>query len=620
MAPTDQAKESRQVAEAARQKEWRKPSFMKDMFLGDLRLDRIHPFPESKAGDRPGYRDFVERFKAYLLDAVDPIAIDATGEFPADMVARLAGLGALGMNIPAEYDGMGFTKEEYCRVMQLFTPYEGSLLGFLSPHQSVGVPECVKLFGTEEQKRDFLPRCATGDISAFALTENEVGSDPARVATTLRETPEGDAYLLDGEKLWCTNGTVAALLVVMARHAESGKISAVIVETAWEGVEVAHRCRFMGLSALQNGVLRFANVRVPKSHLLGKEGAGLRIALTALNTGRLSIPFGALGVAKKALEVTRVWTSERQQWGRRLGDHEAIALKLANMAATVFAMESVITLACRLADAGELDIRLESAAAKEFNTTRMWALLDDAMQARGGRGYEKESSLLARGEKPMPVERLMRDQRVARIFEGASEIMHLLMAREAVDKHLEVAGAWIDPEAPVGKRLAALPRIAAFYAWWYPTRWWGGRGWLGYGEFGPLARHARFAHRASRRLARQAFHGMIVHQAGLEFRQGFLFRWVDIALELFAVTAAISRADTLRRAGDPNAAEAARLADLYARGARIRVEELFRGLWKNTDQQSYAIAQDALAGKFRFLEEGIITLEETWAAQAKAKG
>lgn len=610
MSKTSQEQESRRVAEAARQKDWRKPSFMKDLFLGDLHMERIAPFPGAGDPLRPEYLDFRERFRNYLLSGVDPLEVDATGEFPEDIIERLTELGALGMNIPSAYGGLGFSKYEYARTMQLFSAYEGSLLGFLSPHQSVGVPECVKLFGTDAQKAEYLPRCANGEISAFALTENEVGSDPANLATTLENTPDGEAYLLNGVKLWCTNGTVADLLVVMARHKESGKISALIVEMAWPGVSVEHRCRFMGLSALQNGVIAFRDVRVPKACLLGKEGAGLRIALTALNTGRLSIPFGALGVAKKALEVSRTWAASRMQWGRRLGDHEAIGLKVGNMAATVFAMESCITLACRMADAGTLDIRLESAASKEFNTTRMWAMLDDAMQIRGGRGYEKESSLLARGETAMPVERLMRDQRVARIFEGASEIMHLLMAREAVDKHLEVAGAWVDPDASIGKKLAALPRMVAFYARWYPTRWLPGKGLFGYGAYGSLAPHLRFVHRASRRLARQAFHGMLVHQAALEYRQGFLFRWVDIAMELFAMSASISHADTLQKKNASNAADAVHLADCYCRGARHRVRTLFQDLWKNDDRAQYALAQETLDGRFAWLEEGIISLAE----------
>jgi alkylation response protein AidB-like acyl-CoA dehydrogenase len=606
--------QSREVAEASRQKEWRKPSFMKELFLGNFRLDLISPYPNFGQPERPEYTEFVARLKQYFLDELDPVEIDETGAFPPGTIERLAELGALGMNMPKEYGGMGFTKSEYCRTMELSASYEGSMMGFLSPHQSVGVPECIKLFGTPEQKKEFLPRCAKGEVSAFALTENEVGSDPARLTTTLSETPEGDAWLLNGTKLWCTNGLVAKLLVVMARHAESDQISAVVVEADWPGVSIEHRCHFMGLSALQNGVLQFTNVRVPKKNVIAAPGKGLRVALTALNTGRLSIPYGALSCAKKALEMSRVWASQRKQWGKALYQHEAIGHKLTRMAATVFAMETVIDLACQLTDRNELDTRLESAASKEWNTSRAWELMDDAMQIRGGRGYEKESSLRARGERPMPVERIMRDMRVQRIFEGASEIMHLLMAREAVDKHLEVAGAMIDPKASMGTKLAALPKIAAFYATWYPSRWFSLAGRFGYGEYGDLAPHLRYVHRASQRLARQAFHGMLRYQAGLEKRQGFLFRWVDIAMELYAMAALCSRTHAMVTAGVPEAKKAAALCDVFCRQAQRKADRLFHELWHNDDDLNTTTAKAVAEGHFTWLERGIVTLDEADAA------
>lgn len=607
--------ESRAVAEASRQKDWRKPSFMKQLFLGDFQYGMITPFPGVGEAERPEYTAFTERMRKFLLEEIDPLQIDATGDFPPHVIPRLAALGALGINLPAEYGGLGFSKTEYCRVMELSNAYEGSLMGFLSPHQSVGVPECVKLFGTDAQKREYLPRCAQGEVSAFALTEHDVGSDPARLTTSLEMDPDGDGYLLSGEKLWCTNGTVAKLLVVLARHRESGKISAVIVETAWPGVRVEHRCHFMGLSALQNGVISFSGVRVPRACLLGAEGQGLRIALTALNTGRLSVPYGSVGCAKKLLEVSRTWAASRQQWGKPLAEHEAIALMLGNMAALTYAMESIILLACRMTDLGECDMRLESAATKEWNTSRAWEIADMAMQIRGGRGYEKESSLIARGDRPMPVERLMRDMRVARIFEGASEIMHLLMAREAVDKHLEIAGALIDPAVPLTKKLSALPRVALFYARWYPAQWLPFRAWLGFGGHGRFTRHLRFIERSSRRLARAAFHGMLVFGPGLEKRQGFLFRWVDIAMELFAMSASIARAEALAVKCQPEGESAAALAEAFCAGARHKVEALFQALWRNADATAVALSKGVTAGEHQWLESGIITLDEADAAR-----
>jgi alkylation response protein AidB-like acyl-CoA dehydrogenase len=524
------------------------------------------------------------------------------------------------MKIPTKYGGLGFTNGEYNRVMTILGSVDGNLGALLSAHQSIGVPQPLKLFGTEDQKKKYLPRCAAGEISAFALTEQNVGSDPARLATTAEKTPAGDAYVLNGSKLWCTNGTLAKLLVVMAVDPKTRKISAFVVETAWKGVSVEQRCHFMGLRALANAVISFKDVRVPAENLIGAEGRGLKIALTTLNDGRLSIPNTSVGTAKACLAIVRKWGNERVQWGRPVGEHEAIAHMIADMAARTYAMESVANLATEMSDRGGYDIRLEAAAAKEWNTFRAWEIVDDTMQIRGGRGYETERSLAQRGEEPVGVERMMRDYRINKIFEGSTEIMHLFMAREMVDKHLQVAGAIIDPEKGLGQKLAALPGMAAFYAWWYPSRFLGWGLWPRYASFGRLASHLRFVERSSRRLARQSFHGMLVYQARLQRKQAFLFRLVDIANELFAMAASVSRARALSDAGGPEAAPAQDLADQFCRSSRRRVRRLFRDLWSNDDALRYRGALDVLRGRHTWLERGTLGGAEGRAGErAKAE-
>ncbi len=610
MAPTSpetSERESLKVAEASRQQEWHQPSFMRELFLGNFRLDLVHPYPLPGA-ERPEFTAYYDEMKRFLREDVDSVEIDATGEYPEQVIETLRRMGAFGMKIPKEYGGLGFTNGEYQKVMQLLGSVDGNIVALLSAHQSIGVPQPLKLFGSPELKKKYLPRCARGEISAFALTEPNVGSDPARLSTTAEKSADGTAYVLNGTKLWCTNGTIAKLLVVMAVDPKTRKISAFVVETAWAGVKVEHRSHFMGLRALANGVISFKDVVVPVENLIGQEGRGLKIALTTLNDGRLSIPNGSVGTAKLCLEICRKWASERVQWGKPVGKHEAIAHKISSMAAHTFAMEAIAALATEMADRGGYDIRLEAAAAKEWNTDRTWEIVDDMMQIRGGRGYETEKSLKERGEQPIGVERMMRDYRINKIFEGSSEIMHLFMAREMVDKHLQVAGAMIDPDKPMSAKLAALPKMGAFYAGWYPTRWLGWGRWPRYSEFGVLATHLRFVERSARKLARASFHGMLRYQARLQNKQAFLFRLVDVANELFAMSATVARARALAEKQRPEAAEARHLADLFCRISRRRVQRLFDALWDNDDVPLYRAGVDVLDGRHEWLEKGILGL------------
>ncbi len=605
-----EALEARKVAEESREKEWRGQSFMRDVFLGNFRIDLLERL-SLDAPSRPEFWEFYRKMSDFLRDHVDSSEIDATGEYPPHVVRGLAELGAFGMKIPKEYGGLGLTHPEYVRVMELIGAYDGNVIALLSAHQAIGVPQPVKLFGTEEQKKRFLPRCAKGAISAFALTEPAVGSDPARLATTAELSDDGDHYVLNGQKLWCTNGTLAELIVVMARNPATKRINCFVVEMDWPGVSVDHRCHFMGLRALANGVISFDNVKVPKENRIGNDGDGLKIALVTLNTGRLSLPAATAGSGKRFVEVVRKWSNARIQWGVPVGKHEAVAHKNAHILASTFAMESIAYVVGELADMKGVDIRLEAAAAKEWNTVRNWRLSDETLQIRGGRGYETERSLEARGEPGIGIERIVRDNRINLIFEGSSEIMHLFIAREAVDKHLQVSGKLVDPDASIGQRLGALPKIIAFYSWWYPTRWLRWSFWPSFSRYGKLAKHLRYAARASARLARNTFHGMARFGPGLERRQGFLFRVVDIGLEIFALASTIRHAHKLQQEGFEDAARAVDLADFFARQTRRNIDALFRQLWRNDDARATRIGQELLAGKHTWIERGVDPLPFT---------
>jgi alkylation response protein AidB-like acyl-CoA dehydrogenase len=609
------AQESRAVAEAARETEWRKPSFAKELFLGRLRLDLIHPHPRPTSRDREKGDAFLARLRRFLETEVDPAVIEREARIPDEILKGFKEIGVLGMQVAEEYGGLGLTKLYYTRALQLIGSVSPALAALVSAHQSIGVPQPIKLFGTPEQRRRYLPRCARTDITAFLLTEPDVGSDPARLRTSAVPTDDGCAYVLNGVKLWGTNGVIADLLVVMAKVPKSdghrGGITAFVVEADSPGVTVERRNAFLGLRGLENSVTRFQDVRVSAENVIGCEGQGLKIALTTLNAGRLSLPAICVAGSKWALNIAREWSAARQQWGRSIGEHEAIADKVAFIAATSFALEAVLELSSVLADDDRNDIRIEAALAKLYGSEMAWRIADELVQIRGGRGYETAASLGARGEKAAPVEQVLRDLRINRIFEGSTEIMHLLIAREAVDTHLAVAGDIVDRSVPRKRRVRATVRAATFYAGWLPTLAVGsGQLPSSYAEFGRLAKHVRYVERASRHLARSTFYGMSRWQGRLEHRQVFLARVVDIGAELYAMTAACVRARMLGQEDPEAGSGAAELADAFCAQARVRVEALFHGLWHNADATNRRLAKDVLEGRHSWAEDGVLLLAD----------
>ncbi len=606
--------QARAVAEESREAGWEKPSFAKELFLGRFPLELIHPFPRPSDGETARTEEFLGKLREFLRN-VDGSVIERDSQIPDEYVKGLAELGCFGMKIPSEYGGLNMSQVAYNRALMMVATVHPSLGALLSAHQSIGAPEPLKLAGTEEQKRRFLPRCAAGAISAFLLTEPDVGSDPARLASTAIPIDDGQAYELDGVKLWTTNGTVADLLVVMARVPKSdghrGGISAFVVEADSPGITVERRNKFMGLRGIENGVTRLHKVRVPRENLIGREGDGLKIALTTLNAGRLSIPAMATGSAKWSLKIAREWSRERVQWGKPIGKHAAVASKISFIAATCYALEAVLELSGQMADEGRNDIRIEAALAKLWSSEMACVIADELVQIRGGRGYETAESLAARGERAVPVEQAVRDLRINRIFEGSSEIMRLLIAREAVDAHLTAAGDLANPKADFRQKAKAAAGASGFYAKWLPQLVFGeGQLPTSYREFGRLATHLRFVERCARKLARNTFYGMARWQAELEQKQGFLGRIVDIGAELFAMSAACVRAEAQRVADPAQGERAYELADAFCRQATLRVDALLDALWANTDSTDIALASNVLEGRYIWLEEGILDQSE----------
>src|ERR1700752_4618356 len=617
--------QARALAEESRESGWDKPSFAKELFLGRFPLELIHPFPKPSDADEERTRAFLGKLREFL-DTSDGSVVERDAQIPDEYVKGLAELGCFGMKIPAEYGGLGMSQVAYNRALLMVSSVNPSLGALLSAHQSIGVPEPLKLAGTPEQKRKFLPRCAAGAISAFLLTEPDVGSDPARLAASATPIEDGKAYELEGVKLWTTNGVVAELLVVMARvpkrDGHRGGISAFVVEADSPGITVERRNKFMGLRGIENGVTRLHRVRVPSENLIGREGDGLKIALTTLNAGRLSVPASATGSSKWALKIAREWSGERVQWGKPLAKHEAVASKVSFIAATTYALDAVLELSAQMADEGRNDIRIEAALAKLWSSEMACLIADEVLQIRGGRGYETAESLAARGERAVPIEQVVRDLRINRIFEGSSEIMRLLIAREAVDAHLSAAGDLANPKADIRQKAKAAAGASGFYAKWLPQLVFGeGQRPTAYREFGNLATHLRFVERSARKLARNTFYGMARWQAAMEQKQGFLGRVVDIGAELFAMAAACVRAEAQRVADPARGQQSYELADAFCQQATLRVDALFNALWHNTDNTDAALARNVLKGRYTWLEDGIVDQSEgtgPWIAHWEA--
>ncbi len=591
-----------ELAEAAREKTTRGGSFAGAFFMGDPDFSRLLPFPEQSVADREEGDAFLRKLRQFLLEHVDPDAIDRDGEIPQEVLDGLRKLGAFGIKIPKEYGGLGLSQTNYSRAAMELGSYCGNLTALLSAHQSIGVPQPLIAFGTDDQKQRFLPRCAAGEISAFALTEPDVGSDPAKMKTSAVLSSDGESYVINGEKLWCTNGVKAGLCVVMARTADteealetSRSITAFIVEMKWEGITVTHRCRFMGLKALYNGVVKFENVRVPKKNIILGEGRGLKVALSTLNTGRITLPAACSGMARRCLDWSRDWASRRVQWGAPIGRHDAIAQKLARMKADTFAMEAMTYFTSSLVDADKKnDIRLEAAFGKLWGTERGWRIVDDTMQIRGGRGYETADSLRNRDEEPVPVERFFRDARINTIFEGSSEIMRLFIAREALDPHLKIGGPVLNSTLDRETRLRAVWRSLLFYSRWYPLLWLPRFGGLPHDLDPLIRRELKQVRGLSRKLARRFFHAMMRHGPKLEKKQALLGRYIDIGAELFAISVTCARAQRLLHDGAENRDELLQTVAFFAKDARARVNRLFAETRANADAEGYRLAKGLL--------------------------
>jgi hypothetical protein len=605
----EQKQQALQVVEDARDANYVYPSFGAQLFEGKFDISMLHPYPIQDPADKKIGDEFIAKLSKFLEENLDPEEVDRTHEIPKNVMDGLAKMGVFALKVPKEYGGLGFSQTNYNRVVMVVASYCGATAVLISAHQSIGVPQPLKYYGTEAQKKKFMPRFREGTISAFALTELDVGSDPAQMSCEAKLSEDGTYYTLNGTKLWCTNGTIAEVIVVTAKTApkivkgkEKKQISAFILEMNTPGVEVVHRCEFMGLKGIYNGLLKFTNVKIPAENLLWAEGRGLAMALATINVGRLTLPAACAGGAKQCLSIARRWGTERVQWGMPIGLHEAGREKIAYIASTTFAMEAIAWLTSSWQDQGKVDIRIEAAMAKMFCTEEVWKIIDTTLQLRGGRGYETARSLKARGEPAYPVERMLRDSRINRILEGSTEIMQLFLAREAMDSHLKRAENLLNPRASLGAKIGTFFKSMGHYAVWYPKMWFKSFFSSSYSDFGELAKYNKFIEKRAPDLARNIFFYMARYQAGLERKQMILARLMNIATDLFAMAATCAYAASLhqKQGKDRDVYE---LADYFCAMAMRRIDSQFEALTDNEDKKANKLAKDVIDKKFAWFEK-----------------
>jgi alkylation response protein AidB-like acyl-CoA dehydrogenase len=608
------------IAEAARDKDAYK-GFLAGLFASDVRWDLFTsigiPVTSQSAVD------FLHQLKTTLL-TLDPERVDSEGELPEPLLKALAQLGALGIKIPRRFGGQEFTQYEYQRVATLCGSHDASLTVLLSAAQSIGVPEPLRLFGTDDQKAKYLPRLAAGEISGFALTERNVGCDISKVETyavRMREHGKIVGYRLTGEKFFITNSAkqdgefLASMLVVIARIVDRPEelqepkapkhYGAFIVETQWPGCSVI-RLRFEGVRAIYNGVPTFHNVHVPVENRLGSEEDGLRIALATLTVGRLTLPAACLGGLKQCLSVMRWWAQERVQWNKPIGEHNLIGEKLCRVAAYTLALEAVMAFCGAWANK-KGDLRLESAAAKIIGSEWYWEVVNDLFQVRGGRGYMTVAAQRKSGEPAVAVMRMLRDARINLVWEGTSEILRIWMAREALAPYIEQGLALL--QGSLSEKIAAPLYFARMSARcslpFIPPR-------RSTGTFGKEYAHwVRYIESSSRTLTRSTLFATLRHRQSLHHKQLLLKHLVDDGLWLFPMAATLWFASQPQMRGTPGIRE---LVDYLCQDMANRLTHSSSSPRKvvsgKTDAIVYRLSKAIMSGEYAWLEQGILPLVE----------
>jgi alkylation response protein AidB-like acyl-CoA dehydrogenase len=603
-------------------------SFMAGLFVGRPDFSLLIP-PEESAEQTAAWEQFQPQLETFLRTQVDPDEIERTAKIPESVFKGLFALGAFGMKIPKEYGGLGFSYSNYGRALMLMASWSNILALTVAVPQSIGIAMPVLLFGSEEQKRKYLPIVAREAISAFALTESLTGSDAANIRTNAVLDSSGTSFIVNGEKLWCTNGSIARYVTLVARvpakrvqqggrmawvsvsdgkNADEQVPTAFVLDMETPGVRVRQRCQFEGCRGIENAYMTFTDVRIPAANVIGEVGRGLKYALSILNIGRaISIPAICLGMAKQAWQPTLDRTSQRITFQKPLSERQTQRMRLGRMAVDLFAMEALAYSVWRMADQHSYDVRIEAAITKIFCSEHTIQFLKDAQIIFGGMGYETADSKRVRGEPAFGIEQLVRDAEMYRIGEGATDVMRPFVAREGLSPHLERAQGYLKAGASKRKRLIELLKLIRFYVPWYMSLWWR-RHLPDSPEFRHpgVARLLNYVEQASRRLASAIFLAMVRHGEQLKDDQGRQTRIEMIGEILFTIsTTALGAASRQGPEGDERIWA---LVDEVAAAGKVQIDRAIHELrGRNHDHVVASIGLQGVEGGYGWLSKGSIS-------------
>lgn len=567
-------------------------SFMKSLFFGQIREDLVFPYPKMKPDQSETVVMILDAFEKFARDHVKSAEWDKSGEMPREMVSYLAEMGILGLAVPEELGGVGLPQAGYARVMQEVSGTDGSLAVTMGAHQSIGY-KALLLFGSEDQKRKFLPRLATGQlIACYCLTEPGSGSDAASIKTRAVLSPDGKSYLLTGSKLWITNAGIASFMTIFAKTEveENGKkkekVTCFILELPAEGVTIGPAEEKLGIRASWTNAVHFDQVRVPVENVVGGIGQGFKVAMGVLNHGRLGLAAGCIGGAKKALQAATEHANERVQFKKKIGEFGMVQEKIGRMMINLYAAESMVFMTAGLIDRKDVDYSIESAAVKVFASEMLLEVVDENLQIWAGAGYMNE----------YPFERWYRDARINRIFEGTNEVLRAYIA---------LAGM----QAP-GQQLAGLAEAIKF-----PLK---GIGLVSDFAFRKLKQNIMGqtitqSHPALKKMAgvleeysvefaTQVEVMIRRHGKDIAMKQFAQKRVADIAIDLYAITSILSRVS--RAIEDKGIAECElelAIAESFLIRANRRIRGNFKAIDRNDDDAIKLIANKIFElGKYPF--------------------